>query len=230
MSQPPAPARPVVLFFARHHAAGPVKTRLAAAVGAERAAAVYRTLAEQVWRGLEHPGLARWLLVEPAAAQAAAGAWLPGAAQVLGQSPGDLGARLAAGFAAAFAAGVSLACAVGSDAPTITAQRVLAAAAALAPGEGRAEPGADLVLIPSLDGGYALIGLRRPQPELFADMPWSTPELCARTRARAGALGLRTAELAPVRDLDTLADWQALHAAGQLDPGAGAPPTPAPSP
>ena len=67
------------------------------------------------------------------------------------------------------------------------------------------------------DGGYVLVGLRQPQPALFEDMVWSTPEVMAETRARARALGLRVREFETLWDVDTpsdLARWRASTSAG----------------
>ena len=64
---------------------------------------------------------------------------------------------------------------------------------------------AEVVTIPAADGGYVLIGARRFFPELFRDMPWSTPELLAATRYRAQTLDLDYRELPPWEDLDNLA-------------------------
>lgn len=203
-----AAARPVVLVLARHFARGPVKTRLAADIGADAARAAYRRVAEAVWTGLADPRITRWLLVEPADAVAEASDWLPGAGRVQAQVPGDLGERLAAGFRAAFAAGAPAALAVGTDAPAVTAELVLSAAQALQQH--------DVAMVPSLDGGYALIGMQRAHLELFRDIPWSSATVLASTRARLRAAGLRWSELAPVRDLDTLEDLRALQAEGLL--------------
>jgi rSAM/selenodomain-associated transferase 2 len=60
----------------------------------------------------------------------------------------------------------------------------------------------DLVLGPATDGGYWLIGLRRPAPALFADMPWSTNSVLERTLNRARSLGLSVHTLAPLPDVD----------------------------
>ena len=75
----------------------------------------------------------------------------------------------------------------------------------------------DAVFVPALDGGYALVALRRPAPALFEDIAWSTDTVMARTRERAAAAGLSLAELAPVADIDEPADlihlpphWQPL--------------------
>ena len=66
--------------------------------------------------------------------------------------------------------------------------------------------GHDAVFVPAHDGGYALVGLRRAAPGLFADMAWGVPTVMARTRQRLAALGLRHAELAPLADIDEAAD------------------------
>src|SRR5207244_3836773 len=61
----------------------------------------------------------------------------------------------------------------------------------------------DLVLGPTLDGGYWCIGLKRPAPELFRDIPWSTREVLGRTLVRAHGAGLDVATAATLADLDT---------------------------
>lgn len=197
LSEPLSP-RPVVLVFARALDGGPVKTRLAAAIGDEDARAVYRALAEGVWAGLRHAALARHLWIAPAAATAQAAAWLRGAEEAHGQPEGGLGARLTTAFDAAFAGGAPWATAVGTDAPDVDAAMVLRAGALLETHE--------VTIVPALDGGYALIALRRPTPELFTEMPWSRPQLLAATLERAASLGLRVAQLPAVRDVDEVED------------------------
>ena len=90
----------------------------------------------------------------------------------------------------------------GADSPDLPLPLVTAAFAAL--------EGADVAVIPSHDGGYALLALNRPAPALFADIPWSTAEVLAVTRARAAALGLRFVSVAGWDDLDDLAALQRL--------------------
>ncbi|MDA1259669.1 MAG: TIGR04282 family arsenosugar biosynthesis glycosyltransferase [Planctomycetota bacterium] len=209
MSSPP-PRRPAVLVFARDPDAGPVKTRLAATIGIEAAREVYRRLAEQVWSGLEHPELERHLWIAPAESASRAAAWLEGATRVHAQVEGELGARLGAAFAASFAAQAPWAAAVGTDAPEVDAAMVLRAGAALAQHE--------LAIVPALDGGYALIALSYPTPELFTGMPWSTPQLLEATLERASELGLKVALLPTVRDVDTAEDLASFPA---LDPRSG---------
>ena len=60
------------------------------------------------------------------------------------------------------------------------------------------------------DGGYWLLGLARPVPELFVDMPWGTDRVYAETVARLDALGLEAVRLETLADLDRpedLAGW-----------------------
>ena len=121
----------------------------------------------------------------------------------LPQGPGDLGERIARVFEVLGGKGQPV-LVVGSDCPGMTASRIRAAAERL----GRA----DVVLGPTLDGGYYLIGLRKPRPELFRDIPWSTAAVFETTRSRAQEAGLRVELLEAARDLDTpedLYEWYA---------------------
>lgn len=196
LSQTPPP--PAALVFVRWWAEGPVKTRLAAGIGAEAARAVYRTLAEAAWAGLADPRLARHLWITPPERLAECCAWLPGAARAAAQPEADLGARMSRAFETAFVGGAPWAAAVGSDVLGMDAALVLRAGALL--------ERADLAIAPACDGGYALLALRQAQPELFSDIPWSTPQVLELTLARAARLGLRVGLLPPARDVDTLED------------------------
>ncbi len=124
------------------------------------------------------------------------------------QQGGDLGARML------FALNHGLAryprvLLVGSDCPELDADYLGRAAAALLQHE--------LVLGPARDGGYVLLGARRPVAPLFADMPWGSDRVLELTLQRARAMGLATALLEPLNDVDRPADllhWEALRAAG----------------
>jgi glycosyltransferase A (GT-A) superfamily protein (DUF2064 family) len=88
----------------------------------------------------------------------------------------------------------------GSDLPTLPAEVFHQALALLH------TPEIDVVLGPSEDGGYYLIGLRTLYPAVFDDMIWSTPQVFADTVRRAERLGLRVALLPRWYDIDTPAD------------------------
>jgi uncharacterized protein len=129
------------------------------------------------------------------------GSWIPDGFEVLGQRGDGLAARLAAAFEdvdePAFL--------VGMDTPQVTAGLLDAGLAAL--------DRADAVFGAALDGGYWGIGLRRADPEVFRGVPMSAGNTGARQRARLAALGLRTAVLPPLCDVDTVVDARAVAAA-----------------
>jgi rSAM/selenodomain-associated transferase 1 len=75
----------------------------------------------------------------------------------------------------------------------------------------------DLVLGPALDGGYYLIGLNKPTPALFENIPWSTDRVLSLTREKADSLGVRTALLPAWRDIDTIDDLNTLIETGAID-------------
>lgn len=85
---------------------------------------------------------------------------------------------------------------VNSDSPTLPTGFIVEAIAAL-----RA-PGDRVVLGPALDGGYYLVGLKRPHPRLFQDIAWSTPDVLARTLDRAREIGLPAVLLPGWYDVD----------------------------
>ncbi len=119
------------------------------------------------------------------------------------QSGSDLGARMHNAFRLHCVQGPLLV--VGTDCPVLRPGHLRAAAQALVAGD-------DAVFHPAEDGGYALVGLRAPQPALFADMPWSTPRVMPETRARAQAQGLRVREFETLWDVDLPAQLERLDA------------------
>ena len=191
-----------LVVFVKEPRPGAVKTRLAAAVGSEAAAELYRTLAESVLEATTPvPGeYERLVFFDPPEARRALRDWLPGVS-LRAQAPGDLGERLADAFARAFGRGATRVAIVGSDAPGVTRETALRALEALAE--------ADVVLGPAQDGGYYLIALRAAHPELVRGIDWSTPAVLPQTLERAAAAGLVVRQLEPLRDVDTLEDLRA---------------------
>jgi uncharacterized protein len=122
------------------------------------------------------------------------------------QGDGDLGARMLAAIAAAN--GPSLV--IGTDCPVLTCEHLHGAADVL-------RGGADAVVIPAEDGGYALIGMRAPTPALFSAMRWSTSEVMDETRRRLRALGLSWQEPVTLWDVDVPVDLERLKAVGLGD-------------
>lgn len=116
------------------------------------------------------------------------------------QPEGDLGARMGAAVLAHFARQPALPLLItGTDCPALTPAHLQQAADALAT--------QDAVMIPAEDGGYVLLGLRRPLPGVFAGIAWSTPQVLAQTRAQLRAAGAHWQELPTLWDVDEPADW-----------------------
>ena len=192
-----------LVIFVKEPRPGAVKTRLAAAVGPELAARLYRALAEIVLESTAPvPGeYERLVFFDPPDARLAVREWLPGV-PLRAQGGGELGERLAAAFGRAFARSAKRVAIVGTDAPGLTRATVLRAFGAL--------DEADIVLGPAEDGGYYLIALREPQPELLRGIDWSTPRVLGQTLERAASVRLTVRHLEPQRDVDTLADLRSV--------------------
>ena len=132
---------------------------------------------------------------------------------------GELRARLAAALGDLLADGHAGAIAVDSDTPSLPTAFLQMAVDRLG------DPAVDVVLGPSEDGGYYLIGMKRVHDALFTAMPWSTPRVLAETERRARAAGLALARLPGWFDVDTADDLARLGASLARGEGAPAPAT-----
>ncbi|MCF7991567.1 MAG: TIGR04282 family arsenosugar biosynthesis glycosyltransferase [Thiohalocapsa sp.] len=195
-----------ILLFAKAPIPGQAKTRLIPALGAEGAAALHARLLEDTLARLVPAALAPleiWCAPSSDHPLFADLALRYGVA-LRRQPEGDLGRRLclAAEEALREARAVVL---IGSDCPELQADDVELSLQALIDGR------MDAVLGPAVDGGYVLLALRVPAPELFAAMPWGGDRVAEITRERMAALGLRWQELPVLRDLDRPEDldWYA---------------------
>jgi len=217
-----AAPRHVLAVFLKLPEPGRVKTRLAAELGAERAADIYRSLVADTLRHLPWEMLEVWLCFDPPDRRDDVKAWLlpclppQASVQFVPQVPGGLGERLRAVMNAAFAlpdtASLTF---VGTDCPDmrwpvfVITQRM--------PREEL-----DAVFGAAVDGGYYLLALRRPCPELFENIPWSTDQTLRASLAAAERAGRKIHLLERrLRDIDTAADfhqWRdaAAAAGGQL--------------
>ena len=128
---------------------------------------------------------------------------------LIDQEGEDIGARMCHAFERLFQKGYRFALLLGTDVPTLPFEHYQQAVTLLQSN--------DLVLGPALDGGYFLIGLKRPVPELFTGIPWSTSRVLALTQEKAMTLGLKTALLSSWRDCDAIDDLKALIETCVLD-------------
>ncbi len=198
-----------LIIFAKAPIAGQVKTRLCPPLTPDEAASLHGSFVLDVLErsktaiAKHRLQLERYLACAPSARHVFF--------QILGERHGvklldqvgeDLGARMARAFSTIFSSGYKNALLVGTDVPSLPLDTYRDALALLADH--------DLVLGPACDGGYYLIGLKRPAPELFAHIPWSTGRVFELTRLKADGLGFKTGLLPVQRDIDTIDDLLAL--------------------
>ena len=198
--RPRAPA--AVAIMAKAPVAGLAKTRLMPLLGAAGAARAQRRFALQTLATARAAGTgAVTLWCAPDATHRFFRALVQRHGVVtLAQPAGDLGHRMATAMSAHFARPPHTPLLiVGTDCPVLTPGHLQQAADALQT--------VDVVLIPADDGGYVLIGMRKPVPEVFSHMAWSTPQVMAQTRDRLRAAGASWHELPGLWDVDEPADW-----------------------
>lgn len=188
---------PALIVIAKAPVPGRVKTRLTPPCTPEQAAALARAALQDT--------------LDAAAATTRAGrrvvaldgepdGWLPDGFELIPQRSGGLGERLAGAFEDVGEPALL----VGMDTPQVTPDLLDLGLDAVVSG--------DSAFGAALDGGYWAIGLRTPDPEVFAGVPMSTSRTGAVQRARLATLGLRPAILTPLRDVDTIADARAVAA------------------
>ncbi len=188
-----------LLVFTKYPVPGRVKTRLIPAIGAEAAALLHRRLTEQTLDEMSKLP-ARLKVCYDGATRTEMQDWL-GELELREQGSGNLGERLGRAVALSFREGARRVVVIGTDAPALTAETVR--------GAFRLLENIDLVLGPAHDGGYYLIGLSRPAPELFIGIEWSSERVLRQTLAAAA--GLRVALLQEMADIDRPEDLALLE-------------------
>lgn len=206
---PRSPAVAIALF-AKAPRAGMVKTRLARDLSPRAAAEFHRLCALAMWKRLASrpPGDlffycdVRWAEFET----------LAGRVRFRLQRGEDLGERMRLCLEELLADGYGKALIVGSDAPTMPFAQIDEAAAAL--------DSEEVVLGPSEDGGFTLIGATRVAAAMFRGVTWSRADTRKACLAAAEAAGLRAAEThATGYDVDTLPDFRRLSRDAGLPTG-----------
>lgn len=200
----------VLAVMARAPEPGFCKTRLAAHIGPQRAAALYEHMLLDVLDAIEqsisNPN--RVLLAAPEGDGVARLRQLAGPSwQVQAQQGKGLGQRLR--HALVDLPGSATAAAVlGSDAPVLPWGVIDRSLERLA----RGDPATEAVMGPAVDGGYYLVGMAHPNPYILQDVPWSTERVAEVTRLRCRQLGISLQELPPASDVDTPSDLARLRA------------------
>lgn len=206
---PPGPTEGALIIFAKAPIPGQIKTRLCPPLTPDEAASLHGSMvmdmAEQS-RGVRN--LDRFLACTPSSDHGFFQALAARYGVTLCEQVGDdLGQRMEHALANALRKGYRYAIVIGTDIPALSPPTYKNALSLLQTH--------DIVLGPTHDGGYYLIGVKQPTPELFADIPWSTDQVYALTQAKAQSLGQTVGLLEAERDIDTFADLQAFVADSQ---------------
>ena len=201
-----------LIVYAKQPSPGYAKTRLGAAIGSHQAAGVYARLLYAYLLQLLRADLVD-TTVELSVASPSDVPYFAAAFPeftVRSQIEGDLGQRMDASFAQAFAAGADSVVLTGSDIPKLDSRAVRAAFCALEV--------APVIVGPACDGGYYLIGMRAPGAPLFEGVEWSSRHTLAQTETLAQAQGLTIFYLPEQGDLDTQEDFERWHKSLTNDP------------
>lgn len=192
----------LVIFF-KYPEPGKVKTRLAEAIGKEKATFLYRELTEATVESLTPlaaEGITITLAFEPPEKAEEIKTWLRGPFQYEAQEGSGLGERLTQAIQSVFSREAAPLIVVGTDTPHLTSRDILEAFATL--------NAHDAVLGPSWDGGYYLIGMNSPEGRLFQDISWSSPFVLQQTLAKLKQLEWSYSLLPLKRDIDLLEDLE----------------------
>lgn len=192
-----------VIVFLRAPELGRVKSRLAATVGPTQALAIYRELLDLTLTTLRSHPKVELRLTPDAAATGGEPLLQPGWRRTP-QGAGNLGERLERAVQDAFATEPTPVVLIGCDCPELTHDDLIEA--------GRLLATRDVVFGPATDGGYWLIGLKRPVSQLFRGIPWGTSQVLTQSLDNAQRLGIKWGLLRELNDIDTEADWQAWQA------------------
>jgi rSAM/selenodomain-associated transferase 2/rSAM/selenodomain-associated transferase 1 len=209
--------RPRLIVFTRQPVPGRVKTRLIPALGAERAAALHRRLTLRAFRAAQSWAEKSGALLEirfDGGSEAAMRHWLGDGPLYHPQCEGDLGERMARAVEESFREGSPATVIIGSDCPALGTAAMAAAFDGLT--HHRAALG------PATDGGYYLVGLTKPVPELFRGIAWGTDTVLAESLRVLERLNIPPLLLERLDDVDRpedLAAWRRIVEKEESDLG-----------
>lgn len=189
-----------LIIFARYPEPGKVKTRLAQGIGDEGALKFYQyslkrvfTLCSRIFKPVRV-----YLFYTGEANAAAIKKWAPKNAVIIKQRGGDLGERMFNAFCTAAALGSKQSVIIGTDIPELTYNMLTDAFKRL--------DHSPIIIGESEDGGYYLLGMRKPDKIFFENMAWSTSGVYNETLQRAREGGYDVYEMEKLQDIDTIDD------------------------
>jgi uncharacterized protein len=202
----PTPANALAVM-AKAPIAGEVKSRLVPPFTQEQAAELYRALLLDQLEHLSGLTVAElYLVYAPGSAAPLMKQLAPPNFRCLAQRGGDLGERMSAAFIDLWQLGHCRVVLIGSDLPALPLTIMETAFDLLAASAGQ------VILGPSRDGGYYLVGMNQPTPEMFQNMTWSHDQVLAQTTDKLGELGIQPALLPEWFDIDSFEDLKQLKA------------------
>ncbi|MBO0937786.1 TIGR04282 family arsenosugar biosynthesis glycosyltransferase [Fibrella sp. HMF5335] len=184
-----------LVIFVKNPIPGTVKTRIAKTVGVEKATQVYRHLVQYTQQITRY---SPWEKVVYYADFVNPNDGWSGYRKVQ-QTGNDLGQRMQQAFQDQFATNAERVVLIGSDCLALTQTHLTQAFAAL--------DTADVVIGPATDGGYYLLGMKQLHTDLFANMPWSQPNLLAETELALQRNQLTYSRLETLTDIDEWSDY-----------------------
>ncbi len=197
---------------------GSVKTRLQTRYTSEQAAAIYRVFVLDTLALTQKVAIdKRVIAYDPPDAKSAISDLCGPNWVYEPQTQGDLGERMHNALCHQLNQSATAAVLIGTDIPSLPLSYIEDAFDLLKT--------RDVVFGPSTDGGYYLVGISRPCPELFANIEWSTPKVFAQTVARLHPNGYKLGLLSSWFDVDTpeeldilISHADAQHIASGRDP------------
>ncbi len=203
-------------LFAKHWTPGAVKTRLSS-IGMDRACNIYHLMLTHLIRQLKGEADLRSVVYTPAEQQAAFEDLVQGHWELTPQSTGDLGQRLRSFFEKQFQrqcvgteGSFPNVVVMGADCPGINPRIIREAFIRLQK--------TSVVLGPSRDGGYYLLGMNQPHWELFQGIAWSTDQVWGQTIDCLDRLAVTYEVLPQLGDVDTATDLKQLISEWSPDP------------
>ena len=188
-----------LIVFVKNPIPGAVKTRLQTRYAPDQVAALYTAFVRDVLARIEGVDIDRRVIAfDPPDAESEVRALFGGGKaqwQFVPQVQDDLGARMREALVQQLDAGASAAVLIGTDIPSLPAYHITQAFDLL-----RTK---DVVLGPSTDGGYYLVGVSKPVPKIFEDVEWSTSSVLAQTIDRVQRAGHTLGLVPPWFDVDT---------------------------
>lgn len=187
-----------LIIFVRNPVLGKVKTRLAKDAGDENALAIYKELLQRTKEVVLDSGVDCFVFYADYLNKD--DLWQPNNFRKQLQISGDLGARMQKAFEHVFSEGYKNVCIIGSDCAELSSAILEQAFTELTQ--------QDVVVGPSLDGGYYLLGMKEVYAKLFSAKKWSTETVFSSTLEDIKTLNLSYSLLPKLSDIDYLEDWK----------------------